>query len=211
MPAVTSEGLILKRKDFGEADRVITALTARYGKITIIARGVRKISSRRAGNVEVLNLVKLHLFKGKNYTLTEAESSETFPKLKGNLILSTTAFHILELVDRLIPEEQKNDRLFELTVAVLKILEQNPRQIFVRAFEVKLLSLLGFWGEETIHDLDHETVYLLDQLEKKPWQEISKIEFKGEQAIALEKVLRYYIERVLESSLKSARVMEKLK
>src|SRR3989344_2903487 len=99
MPALTTEGLILKRKNFGEADRVLTVLTPRLGKISIIARGVRKITSRRAGNIEVLNRTKLHLFKGKNYTLTEAESLETFNKLKSNLTLSTVALHIIELVD----------------------------------------------------------------------------------------------------------------
>jgi hypothetical protein len=211
MPAVTTDGLILKRKDFGEADRVLTVLTNRYGKISVIAKGVRKITSRRAGNIEVLNLVKLHLFKAKSYTLSEAESIATFQKLKDNLTLSTTAFHIIELIDRLVPEEQKNERLFDLTIAVLKILEQNPRQIFVRSFEVKLLGLLGFWGHNAVRDLDHETAYLLDQLEKESWQEIGKIELKEEQAISLEKTLRYYIERILESGLKSAKVMEKLK
>ncbi len=190
---------------------MVTVLTDRYGKISITARGVRKITSRRAGNIEVLNLVKLHLFKGRSYTLTEAESIETFQTLKDNLTLSTTAFHIIELVDRLVPQEQKNERLFDLTVAVLKILQQNPRQIFVRAFEVKLLTLLGFWGSNAIRDLDHETAYLLDQLEKNSWQEIAKMELKEEQAMALEKVLRYYIEKILESSLKSTQVMEKIR
>src|SRR5258708_11287786 len=102
MPAVTTQGLILKRSNFGEADRVITALTDRYGKISIIAKGVRKITSRRAGNIEVLNLVKLHLFKARSYTLSEAESIQTFPTIKENLTLSTTAFHVIELVDRLV-------------------------------------------------------------------------------------------------------------
>jgi recombinational DNA repair protein (RecF pathway) len=211
MPAYTTDGLILKRKNFGEADRVVTALTNRFGKISIIARGVRKITSRRAGNIEVLNLVKLHLFKAKSYTLTEAESIETFSKLKENLILSTTAFHVIELIDRLIPEDQKNERLFDLTTAVLKILQENPRQIFLRAFEVKLLAMLGFWGPNAVQDLDYETSYLLDQLEHSSWSEIAKMELKGEQALNLERVMRFYIEKILESSSKSWRVMEKLK
>jgi DNA repair protein RecO (recombination protein O) len=211
MPAVATVGLILKRRDFGEADRVLTVLTQRYGKISVIAKGVRKITSRRAGNIEVLNLVKLHMFKAKSYTLSEAEAVETFDELKTNLTLSTTAFHIIELIDRLVPEEQKNERLFDLAVAILKILEENPRQIFVRAFEVKILGILGFWGHETIEELDHESAYLLDQLEKNSWEEIGKLELKQEQAIALERVLRYYIERILESGLRSAKVMDKLK
>lgn len=211
MPSYTTPGLILKRKNFGEADRIVIALTQRFGKISIIARGVRRIKSRRAGNIEVLNVANLHLFKAKAYTLTEAEAVETFQKIKSNLTLSTTAFHIIELVDRLVPEDQKNERLFELTVSALKLLQDHPRQIFVRAFEVKLLSLLGFWGTKALRDFDYELVYILDQLDKKSWTEISEISLKEEQAIALEKAMRYYIEKVLEGSLKSAQVMEKLK
>ena len=63
MPSVTVEGLILKRANFGEADRMLTILTKNLGKISVVARGVRKITSRRAGNVELLNLVKIGLKK----------------------------------------------------------------------------------------------------------------------------------------------------
>lgn len=212
MPAVTTEGLILKRSNFGEADRVLTVLTDRYGKISIIAKGVRRITSRRAGNIEILNRVKLHLFKSpKNYNLSEAESIETFNSLKENLTLSTVAFHIIELVDRLVKEEQKNPRLYQLVIAILQILVKNPRQIFIRAFEVKILTLLGFWSVDAVKDLDLETKDLLKKLEYESWEEISRSKINEEQAIALERILRYYIERILESNLKSVKVLSKLK
>ncbi|MBI3485801.1 DNA repair protein RecO [Candidatus Daviesbacteria bacterium] len=211
MPAVTTEGLILKRKNFGEADRVLTALTDRYGKISIIAKGVRRITSRRAGNIEILNRVKLHLFKAKNYNLTEAESLETFSKLKDNLTLSTTAFHIIELVDRLSAEEQRNPKLYDLTLSVLRLLENTPRQIFVRAFEVKILSLLGFWSINGVKELNIETKDILEKLEYDSWAEISKINLLQDQAENLERILRAYLEKILESSLKSVQVMRELK
>lgn len=221
MPAVSTEGLILKRKDFGEADRVLTVLTDRYGKISVIARGVRKINSRRAGNIEVLNRVKLHLFKAKSYSLSEAESIETFTKLKENLTLSTTAFHIIELVDRLTPEEQKNPRLYELVVKTLQILQENPRQIYVRAFEVKLLSLLGFVTFQTntfqvsnafhLEGVNMVVMEMLRKLEVESWEKIGKLKIEGPQALALERILRYYLEKILESGLRSAKVMDKLK
>lgn len=211
MPAVTTEGLILKRHNFGEADRVLTVLTDRYGKISVIAKGVRRITSRRAGNVEVLNRVKLHLFKAKNYNLSEAESLDTFSSLKENLTLSTTAFHIIELTDRLTPEEQKNPQLYELVVSILRILEKNPRQIFVRAFEVKILSLLGFWGVGGIRDISPEIGAILEKLEYDSWERIGEINISPEQSRALEQILRFYLEKILESSLKSANVMRDLK
>lgn len=211
MPAVTTEGLILKRKNFGEADRVLTVLTDRYGKISVIARGVRRITSRRAGNIEVLNRVKLHMFKAKSYTLSEAESLDTYQRLKENLTLTTTAFHVIELVDRLTVEDQVNRQLYSLATSVLKVLEQNPRQIFIRAFEVKILNLLGFWSINAIKDLRVGTRNLLEKLEYASWQDVGQMEISQEQALALESIMRYYIERTLEGSLKSVRVMKELK
>lgn len=211
MPAVTTEGLILKRSDFGEADRVLTVLTPRFGKISVIAKGVRKITSRRAGNIELLNIVKLHLFKAKNYNLQEAESLETFPKIKENLTLSTTAFHIIELVNRLTPEDQKTPQVYELTVSILRILEKNPRQIFIRAFEVKLLNLLGFWSIDAIKNLSLEQKRILEELEYDSWEKIGEIEISPEQSGDLERILRLYLEKILESSLKSVKVLKELK
>lgn len=208
--ALTTEGLILKRKNFGEADRIITVLTPRYGKISIVAKGVRRITSRRAGNIEVLNRVKLHLFKAKNYNLQEAESIETFRVLKENLTLTTTAFHVIELVDRLVPEEQTNPQLYELTVSVLRILEKNPRQIFIRAYEVKILSLLGFWSIDALKDLAGEQKELLKKMEYLSWDDIGRLEFNEAEAIAIEQVLRYYMEKTLEGKLKSISVFKKI-
>lgn len=210
MPAVTTEGLILKRINFGEADKVLTVLTDRYGKIPVIAKGIRRITSRRAGNVELLNRVKLHLFKAKNYTLNEAESLETFKTLKENLTLSATAFHIIELVDKLTAEEQKNKDLYNLTLSILRILEKNPRQIFIRAFEVKLLTLLGFWSPLAIKDLELKTKNLLEQLEYLSWDKISDIRLDENQAVEVEKILRYYIEKIIESKLRSIRILREI-
>jgi DNA repair protein RecO (recombination protein O) len=211
MPTVTTEGLILKRVNFGEADRVLTVLTDRYGKISTIARGVRKITSRRAGNIEVLNRVKLHLFKAKSYTLSEAESIDTFQRIKDSLTLSTYAFHILELIDRLVPEEQKNPNIYALVLETLELLKTSPRQIFIRSFEVKLLSLLGFWSTAALPNMKDETRDIMEKLQYVSWEEISEMRLNEEQAIDLERVLRYYIERILEGSLKSVQVMNKLR
>lgn len=211
MPSVTTEGVILKRVNFGEADRVLTVLTDRFGKISVIAKGVRRITSRRAGNVEVLNRVKLHLFKGKSYTLTEAESIETFRAIKDNLTLSTYAFHILELIDRLVPEEQKNPQVYGLFLEILKLLGNSPRQIYIRTFEVKLLVLLGFWSTTALPGVKPDIKDLLDKLQYNPWTEIDSLDISEEQTIELARILRYYIERILESSLKSLQVLKKIK
>src|SRR3989338_11540966 len=141
MRGFKTEGIVLKRKDFGEADRILTVFTLHKGKLPVLAKGVRRITSRRAGNVELLNRVIIYLYQGKGMPiLTEAESLETFSKIKEDLTLSIYAFHIIELVDKLTAENQDNRILYRYLVGVLRKLEKNPRQIFIRAFEAKILS-----------------------------------------------------------------------
>src|SRR5687767_5847035 len=129
MRGFKTEGVVLRRRDFGEADRILSVFSQTKGKISVLARGIRKITSRRAGNVELLNRVIMYLYPGKNFLiLTEATSIDTFQKLKEDLKLSTYAYHILELTDKLTAENQENQLLYEHLVQVLKKLEKNPRQ-----------------------------------------------------------------------------------
>lgn len=211
MSSLTVQGIVLKRKNFGEADRVLTVLTQELGKISVIARGVRKITSRRAGNIELLNKVNLHLFKGKNYTLVEAESLKNYPKVKMDLIKSAWAFHIIELVDRFIPENHNIKLVYPLLTASLELLEQNPRQIFIRAFEAKLLNLAGFWSKEAIPDIDPKLNAFLDRLVKLSWKEIDQLYISKEKISTSEGILKSYIEKILEGNLKSIQVLGKLK
>lgn len=211
MALFATEGIIIKRSNFGEADRILTVVTPFKGKIKLIAKGVRRITSRRGGNVELLNQVKLHIFQGQGMPiLTEAESLETFPKIKSNLTLTTYASHIIELADRLLPEEQTNPDAYNLLATALTLLEKNPRQIFIRAFEVKFLGILGFWSLNQI-DAAVEVRNLLHELEAGSWQEIGDINLDQNQALEVERILRYYIEKVLESPLRSMKMMEKVK
>lgn len=211
MALFTTEGIILKRSNYGEADRMLTVFTPFKGKIRVVARGVRKITSRRGGNVELLNRVRLQLFQGQGLPiLSEAESLETFPKIKSDLILTTYASHLSELVERLIPDEQVNPTAYNLFVTALKLLEQNPRQIYIRSFEVKLLADLGFWSINQI-ETTPQIKNILQKLETGTWIEIEQLNLPAEQSLELERILRYYMERILEGKLKSLEVVSKIR
>ncbi len=218
MQGIKVEGIILKRRNLGEADRILTVFTHQKGKISVLAKGVRRIHSRRAGNVELLNRVLLYLHQAKTFLiLTEASSLETYQKLKEDLTLSTYAFHIIELVDKLTAENQENRILYEDLVNVLQRLSRNPRQILVRAFEVKILSLMGF---ATFRSSTPEVSIqfhprggnreLLKELEILAWNEIEKLKIKEKEALELERVLRYHVERVIEGRLKSRQLLAKI-
>lgn len=211
MPVFTTEGIILKRSNYGEADRLLTVVTPFKGKILVIAKGVRRITSRRAGNVELLNKVRLHLFQGQGMPLlTEAESIQTFQRIKSDLTLSSYASHVAEITNKLLPENQPNHGVYQLLIGILQILEKNPRQIFIRAYELKLMTELGFWSLDQV-EVDEEIKELLRQLQMKSWSQIEQMTIDQPQAVELERILRYYIEKILESPLKSAEVIRKIK
>lgn len=215
MVGFKTEGIVLKRRNFGEADRILIVFSQSRGKITVLAKGVRRITSRRSGNVELLNRVSMFLHPGKNFLiLTEASSIQTYQKLKEDLTLSTVSFHILELVDKLTAENQENRILYSELVEVLNRLERNPRQLLVRAFEAKILSNLGFIsftpGVKLFHPEGGQVKKLLGDLERKSWDEIEELKINQKQALELESILRYHLERVLESSLNSRRILKKI-
>ena len=215
MHGIKVEGIILKRRNLGEADRILTVLTLQKGKISVLAKGVRRIASRRAGNVELLNRCLLYLHQAKTFLiLTEASSIDTYQKLKEDLTLSTYAFHIIELVDKLTAENQENSILYENLVYVLQKLSRNPRQIFVRAFEAKILSLMGFVNFQEGLQLDGvniKIINLLKSLESMSWDGIEKLKIEEKEAMELERILRYHLEKVIEGSLKSRKFLKDVK
>ncbi len=116
-----TEGIIIKRRDYGEADRIITVLTRDYGKLKIKASGVRKITSRRAAHIELLNHTVLHLYKGTTFaTLTEAKMIDDFSAIKEDFNKVGLAYHLCELIDGLCPENQENRNVFELLQGKLR-------------------------------------------------------------------------------------------
>jgi DNA repair protein RecO (recombination protein O) len=142
-----TEGIILKRVNFGEADRILTIFSKHYGKIKAIAKGVRKISSKKGGNVEVFNHVVSLLSEAKNLDIiTEAAVIQSFENLRKDLKKVGLAFQIVEAVDSLTAEKEANQRVFELLKNSLRRLNQGVvlNQEIVVQFEVELLRELGF-------------------------------------------------------------------
>lgn len=210
MRAFKTEGIILKRRDFGEADRILSVFSKHRGKISVMAKGVRRITSRRAGNVELLNRVQMFLYPGKQFLiLTEAESLDTYQKLKEDLTLSTYSYHLIELVDKLTAENQESPILYQNLVEVLERLSKNPRQLLIRAFEVKILSLMGFASFSRGVKLLH-LGGVMGELETSSWDEIEEIKIDQKQALELENSLRNQLERVIEGQLKSRKFLKKV-
>jgi len=139
-------GIILHRRDQGEADRLVTLLTPDRGKITLLAKGARKITSRKGGHLELFTHVRLQVAKARTWDIiTQAEAVEVFPHLRANLRRMAHAYYMAELVLRLSPEEQGDVPLFDLALETLGYLDREPNLLLVsRWFEAHLLRITGF-------------------------------------------------------------------
>ncbi|KXK12991.1 MAG: DNA repair protein RecO [Chloroflexi bacterium OLB15] len=142
--------IILKRRDFGEADRLLTILTPEHGKQDVIAKGARKLTSQKMGHVELFTCAEMLVHTGRELgVVAQAEMTIPFNALRENLTRGAYAAYCAELVDRFTsPGEDDTTRLFNLTRATLERVDQetDPR-LAVRYFEVHLLDVSGFRPE----------------------------------------------------------------
>lgn len=174
MRSYKTQGIIIKRINFGEADRILTIFTKRYGKIKAIAKGVRRITSRRGGNLEVFNLVTVFLTEGRNFEIvTEAEVVKSFLNLRKNLKKVGLAYYFCELVESLCPEKQENERVFELLSKILEDLEEEREIREIREmggkkyFEINLLKELGYLSRDSGYKDFNLKIYLENILQRK--------------------------------------------
>jgi DNA repair protein RecO (recombination protein O) len=140
-----TEGIILRRRNLGEADTIFTVLADREGKFDAIARGVRKARSRMRGHLEPLTRSRLMLARGRTLDVfTQAETLVAYRRLREDLELGAAAVYCAELVDRFAGEHMEHPGLYDLVLQVFDALEAGAGEAAVRYFELKLLSLMGY-------------------------------------------------------------------
>ncbi|MEA3327701.1 MAG: DNA repair protein RecO [Chloroflexota bacterium] len=141
-----TQAIVIRHMEFGEADRIIKLFTLEKGKITAIAKGIRKIRSRKAGHLEPFTRVDLFLAKGRNMDIiTQAETVDAYIGLRDDLQRVAFAAYVMEVLDRFTYEEGQNVGIFKLLANSLSRLETRPNlETVVHYYEVRLLDLLGF-------------------------------------------------------------------
>ena len=144
-----AEGIVLSRRDFGEADRLITIFTREYGKLEHIAKGVRRPRSRKAGHLELFTRLRLLAARGRGLdVITQVEAIETYPHLGKDLQLVGQASYVLELVKHFAVQGDVNQELYRLLVGTLDRLNSgDPPSKITRHFELRLLDLAGYSPE----------------------------------------------------------------
>jgi DNA repair protein RecO (recombination protein O) len=147
MPLYKEQGIVLRSVKLGEADKIVTILTQGSGKVRGVAKGIRRTTSKFGGRLEPFTHVSLLMYRGRNLdTVTQAEILSPFVELRSEFDLFAAGETMLEAVDRVAEEHERNVRLFLLLLGGLRALEARPNDpaAVAECFLLKLLSLSGF-------------------------------------------------------------------
>lgn len=164
----TTLAIVLKRRNVGEADRIMTLLTRDGGKCTVIAKGVRGATSKRAAHVELFNTIKAQLIERKGMSiLAQTELVSDRSSIKSHLKLLRIAYHLVEVTEKLTPDGQRQEEVFDLLDRALSSINMdqwNNEERLTNAFEMKLLALLGYGLSE---DPKKTQQYIEELIERK--------------------------------------------
>jgi DNA repair protein RecO (recombination protein O) len=141
------DAVVLRHSDYGEADRLLTLYTRQLGKVRAIAKGARKIASRKAGHIEPFTHVRLQLSKGRDMLiLTQADTVDAYLPLREDLILTSQASYVMELLDRFTYEDEtENSAIFRLLTDTLsRLASKSDVWLVTRYYEMRLLDHVGF-------------------------------------------------------------------
>lgn len=146
MKRVVVSGIVLGRINFGEADRILTVLTPEQGKLRLIAKGVRKSTSKMAGGIELFSISSLTYIPGKRdiSTLVSSRLVTHFGKIVSNLDRTNAAYNTLKIINDSTQEECE-PAYYELLVEVLSALNNvETEAVLVETwFLLQMLKLAG--------------------------------------------------------------------
>jgi DNA repair protein RecO (recombination protein O) len=148
MPLYKEQGVVLRSTKLGEADKIVTVMTQGSGKVRAVAKGIRKTTSRFGARLEPFTHVSLMVYRGRGAldTVSQAEILSPFMALRSDLALFAAGETMLEAVDKVAEEHERNVRLFMLLLTGMRALETRPTDAaaVAESFLLKLLSLSGF-------------------------------------------------------------------
>jgi DNA repair protein RecO (recombination protein O) len=141
-----TRAIILRRRDFDESDRLLTVLTPDHGKQTLLAKGARKISSRKAPHVDLFKQADLLVHEGRNFgVVSQAETVRSFAGVCSDLPRLAAAHYLAELADSFLGEDDEARAAYDLTLEVLGWLDEGgDPQLAQRYYELHLLDIEGY-------------------------------------------------------------------
>ena len=146
MATYSTTGIVVGRTDFGEADRVVRFITPDHGKLSGVAKGVRRIKSRSGGHLELFGEVNLMLAEGRNLDVITSARLSWYPHhLAGNYEGLELAFMMATMIDRLVQEGQPNQGAYDSLREALGALDGDGQGPLLELwYKLHILSALGY-------------------------------------------------------------------
>jgi len=145
MGSYKTEAIVLRGRNYGEADKVLTVFTRGLGKIQAIAKGVRKPQSRLRGGVQPFTLSDMALHTGRTWDIiTQTEPRSVWLGTQASLETMVLASYLAELLDVMLPERECNGQVFDLACRAFAALSGPDPELTARASEIQLLGLMGY-------------------------------------------------------------------
>ncbi|MFH1946618.1 MAG: DNA repair protein RecO [Candidatus Magasanikbacteria bacterium] len=191
------QSIILSRRDFRESDQIISLYTLEKGKQEVLARGVKKITSKNSAHLEPFSFVEVDIVPGKEIDhLTKVQPINYFVNIRKDLQKSLASANIVNLTDRLVHSGEQDERIFELLKSWLEYIGVQSSELrahLLDGFVVKLLVLLGF--DILSSDLRSEEIKKnLEILSLGSWELINNLHFEGdEQKRVHSKIYNYLV------------------
>lgn len=202
-----TKAIVLKRFNYKEADKMITLFTLELGKLTAIAKGIRKVKSAKRGHLELFNIAEIQTTEHRNWhILIQAESIKSRSNIKKDYQLTSAAYYITEVFEKLTPELEPNRTLFIFLDKTLDLLDQSTEEkalTIVNAFNLKILRILGYYSRSETKSLHPSLKSYLNFIELSKYEEISQQSFDKAIESQAYNFLRNLTEEILERSLKT--------
>ena len=162
----TSEGIVLARRDYGEADRILAVYSKLHGRVSLIAKGARRLRSKKRGHIEVFNIINFQAISGRGLgIMTEAVVVDDFSDFKKNLKKVSLAYYFMEVVGKITHEGEANTGVYNLLKSSLENLKNTKELKKLRLdFILKLLTTMGYWPEgKSMQNHDKELEEVLER------------------------------------------------
>ncbi len=163
----TVKAIVVGRQDFKETDKFVDLMTEYKGKLRGLAKGIRKINSRRLGSLELANWVKVFFYQGKTFDIiTEVESLDKELDFRQDETKLASMMYICELTNHLVPEAEENRQVYQRLFKVRKDVKKGNLSGIVQ-YEADLLKILGYGVKSSTNNLIKKKNYHQAHLELK--------------------------------------------
>jgi DNA repair protein RecO (recombination protein O) len=145
MPVYKAEGIVLRRTNLGEADRIVTLFTREYGRVNAVAKGARKPKSRFAGRLELFTHLRALLAQGRTLdVVSQVEVIDPFAPVRADLARMSAASFAAEITDRAMPDRDPQPAVFNALRQALRVIASGDADLGRDWYAAQVLALSGY-------------------------------------------------------------------